>query len=61
MINTVDTSAPGFAKSVIARRINSLLDLECTFGLIGRDISTAPCRWTSSSLPAWPCRLSLTP
>jgi phytoene dehydrogenase-like protein len=38
MIKTVDDYAPGFAKSVIARQINSPLDLERTFGLIGGDI-----------------------
>ena len=38
MIATVDKFAPGFKKSVIARQINSPLDLERTFGLIGGDI-----------------------
>lgn len=38
MIKTVDTFAPGFKKSVIARQINSPLDLERTFGLVGGDI-----------------------
>jgi len=38
MIKTVDKFAPGFAKSVIARQINSPLDLERTFGLVGGDI-----------------------
>jgi phytoene dehydrogenase-like protein len=38
MIATVDDYAPGFARSVIARQINSPLDLERTFGLIGGDI-----------------------
>ena len=38
MIRTVDEYAPGFAQSVIARQINSPLDLERTFGLIGGDI-----------------------
>jgi phytoene dehydrogenase-like protein len=38
MIATVDEYAPGFARSVIARQINSPLDLERTFGLIGGDI-----------------------
>ncbi len=38
MIATVDAQAPGFAASVIARQINSPLDLERTFGLIGGDI-----------------------
>lgn len=38
MIKTVDDYAPGFARSVIARQINSPLDLERTFGLIGGDI-----------------------
>ncbi|MFT3726506.1 MAG: NAD(P)/FAD-dependent oxidoreductase [Terricaulis sp.] len=38
MIATVDKHAPGFAKSVIARQINSPLDLERTFGLINGDI-----------------------
>ena len=38
IINTVDQYAPGFAKSVIARQINSPLDLERRFGLIGGDI-----------------------
>jgi phytoene dehydrogenase-like protein len=38
MIATVDDYAPGFAKSVIARQINSPLDLERIFGLIGGDI-----------------------
>ncbi len=35
MIKTVDRFAPGFSKSVIARQINSPLDLERTFGLLG--------------------------
>jgi phytoene dehydrogenase-like protein len=38
MIQTVDRQAPGFAKSVIARQINSPLDLERTFGLVNGDI-----------------------
>ncbi len=38
MVATVDAYAPGFAKSVIARQINSPLDLERTFGLVGGDI-----------------------
>jgi phytoene dehydrogenase-like protein len=38
MIRTVEDYAPGFAKSVLARQINSPLDLERTFGLIGGDI-----------------------
>jgi phytoene dehydrogenase-like protein len=38
MIATVDDYAPGFAASVIARQINSPLDLERTFGLVGGDI-----------------------
>ncbi len=38
MIATVDKYAPGFAKSVVGRQINSPLDLERTFGLIGGDI-----------------------
>jgi phytoene dehydrogenase-like protein len=38
MIATVDKYAPGFAKSVIARQINSPLDLERTFGLVNGDI-----------------------
>jgi phytoene dehydrogenase-like protein len=38
MIRTVDDYAPGFAASVVARQINSPLDLERTFGLIGGDI-----------------------
>ncbi|MFO1033578.1 MAG: NAD(P)/FAD-dependent oxidoreductase [Hyphomicrobiales bacterium] len=38
MIKTVDKFAPGFKKSVIARQINSPLDLERTFGLVGGDI-----------------------
>jgi len=38
MIRTVDRFAPGFRKSVIARQINSPLDLERTFGLVGGDI-----------------------
>lgn len=38
MIKTVDDYAPGFAKSVLGRQINSPLDLERTFGLIGGDI-----------------------
>ena len=38
MIATVDKFAPGFKKSVIARQINSPLDLERTFGLLGGDI-----------------------
>ena len=38
MIETVDGFAPNFKASVIARQINSPLDLERTFGLIGGDI-----------------------
>ena len=38
VIATVDSHAPGFAKSVIARQIHSPLDLERRFGLIGGDI-----------------------
>ncbi|MES1156160.1 MAG: NAD(P)/FAD-dependent oxidoreductase [Alphaproteobacteria bacterium] len=38
MIATVDTFAPGFAKSVIARQVLTPLDLERTFGLIDGDI-----------------------
>jgi len=38
MIATIDAQAPGFAASVIARQINSPLDLERTFGLVGGDI-----------------------
>jgi phytoene dehydrogenase-like protein len=38
MIDTVDAHAPGFKASVVGRQINSPLDLERTFGLIGGDI-----------------------
>lgn len=38
MIRTVDEYAPGFAKSVVGRQINSPLDLERNFGLLGGDI-----------------------
>jgi phytoene dehydrogenase-like protein len=38
IIATVDTHAPGFAKSVLGRQIHSPLDLERRFGLIGGDI-----------------------
>ena len=38
MIATVDRYAPGFAASVVGRQINSPLDLERTFGLVGGDI-----------------------
>ncbi len=38
IINTVDQYSPGFAKSVISRQINSPLDLERRFGLVGGDI-----------------------
>ena len=38
MIATVDAMAPGFKASVLGRQINSPLDLERTFGLIGGDI-----------------------
>ncbi len=38
MIATVDTYAPNFRASVIARQIFSPLDLERTFGLVGGDI-----------------------
>jgi len=38
MIATVDKFAPGFAKSVIARKVLTPLDLERTFGLVGGDI-----------------------
>jgi phytoene dehydrogenase-like protein len=38
MIATVDGFAPGFKSSVLGRQINSPLDLERTFGLVGGDI-----------------------
>ncbi|MCF6221854.1 MAG: NAD(P)/FAD-dependent oxidoreductase [Robiginitomaculum sp.] len=38
IINTVDTYAPGFAKSVLGRQVLSPLDLERKFALIGGDI-----------------------
>ena len=38
MIDTVETYAPGFRESVIARQVLSPLDLERTFGLVGGDI-----------------------
>lgn len=38
IIDTVETYAPGFRASVIARQIHSPLDLERKFGLIGGDI-----------------------
>ncbi len=38
VIATVNSVAPGFAKSVVARQIHSPLDLERRFGLIGGDI-----------------------
>lgn len=38
IIDTVDHCAPGFAKSVLGRQINSPQDLEDRFGLIGGDI-----------------------
>ncbi|MCJ8190273.1 phytoene desaturase family protein [Sphingomicrobium aestuariivivum] len=38
VIRTVDSYAPGFADSVIARQIHSPADLETRFGLIGGDI-----------------------
>lgn len=38
MIATVDRYAPGFSASVVGRQINSPLDLERTFGLVGGDI-----------------------
>jgi phytoene dehydrogenase-like protein len=38
MIDTVDSYAPNFKASVLGRQINSPLDLERTFGLIGGDI-----------------------
>jgi phytoene dehydrogenase-like protein len=38
MIATVDSYAPGFARSVIGRQILSPLDLERQFGLLGGDI-----------------------
>lgn len=38
IIATVDTLAPGFAESVVARQILSPVDLERRFGLIGGDI-----------------------
>jgi phytoene dehydrogenase-like protein len=38
MIDTVDKWAPGFKASVLGRQINSPLDLERTFGLVGGDI-----------------------
>ena len=38
MIDTVEAHAPGFKASVLGRQINSPLDLERTFGLIGGDI-----------------------
>jgi phytoene dehydrogenase-like protein len=38
MLDTVDAHAPNFKAAVIGRQINSPLDLERTFGLIGGDI-----------------------
>ncbi|GGE07109.1 FAD-dependent oxidoreductase [Polymorphobacter glacialis] len=38
IIDTVETYAPGFKASVIARQIHSPLDLERKFGLVGGDI-----------------------
>ena len=38
MIATVDAHAPGFKASVLGRQVNSPLDLERTFGLVGGDI-----------------------
>lgn len=38
IINTVDKTAPGFAKSVLGRQILSPLDIERKLGLIGGDI-----------------------
>ena len=38
MIETVDAHAPGFRASVLGRQVNSPLDLERTFGLVGGDI-----------------------
>jgi phytoene dehydrogenase-like protein len=38
MIETVEAYAPGFKASVLGRQINSPLDLERTFGLVGGDI-----------------------
>ena len=38
IIATVDSHAPGFVKSVIARQIHSPLDLERRFGLVDGDI-----------------------
>jgi phytoene dehydrogenase-like protein len=38
IIATVETHAPGFAKSILGRQIHSPLDLERRFGLIGGDI-----------------------
>ncbi|MEJ1962394.1 MAG: NAD(P)/FAD-dependent oxidoreductase [Gammaproteobacteria bacterium] len=38
MIDTVDAYAPNFKAAVLGRQINSPLDLERTFGLIGGDI-----------------------
>jgi len=38
MIETVNNYAPNFKASVVGRQINSPLDLERTFGLIGGDI-----------------------
>jgi phytoene dehydrogenase-like protein len=38
IVATVDSHAPGFARSIIGRQIHSPLDLERRFGLIGGDI-----------------------
>jgi phytoene dehydrogenase-like protein len=38
IIATIDSHAPGFAKSVLGRQIHSPLDLERRFGLVGGDI-----------------------
>ena len=38
MIDTVDAHAPNFKAAVLGRQINSPLDLERTFGLVGGDI-----------------------
>src|SRR5665213_3073294 len=42
MIATVDSYAPGFAKSVIGRQVLSPLDLERQFGLLGGGVTGAP-------------------
>ena len=59
MIQTVDSYAPNFKRSVLGRQIMSPLDLERTFGLIGGDIfhGALDLNQIFSARPSWATRI----